>query len=46
MKIDVKTRCIITREGGEQIIIEDISSIMVEIEFMGRTFNIFKPTVC
>ena len=43
MKIDVKSRCIITQEGGEQTIIDDISSIMIEIEFMGQTYNIFKP---
>lgn len=43
MKIDVKSRCIITQEGGEQTIIDDISSIMIEIEFMGQKYNIFKP---
>jgi len=42
MKIDVNTRCIITKEGGEQVIVEDISSIMLEVEFMGSKFNIFK----
>ena len=42
MKIDVNTRCIITKEGGEQVIVEDISSIMLEVEFMGQKYNIFK----
>ena len=42
MKIDVNTMCIITKEGGEQVIVEDIYSIMLGVEFMGSKFNIFK----
>jgi hypothetical protein len=42
MKIDVETQCIVTRETGEQIVVDDISSIAVVIEFMGQKDNIFK----
>jgi len=42
MKIDVDTQCIITRENGEQVVVEDVSSIAVVIEFMGQEFSIFK----
>ena len=42
MKIDVETQCIITRENGEQIVVDDVSSIAVVIEFMGQKYNIFK----
>ena len=42
MKIDVETQCIITRETGEQIVVDDVSSIAVVIEVMGQKYNIFK----
>lgn len=42
MKIDVETQCIITRENGEQFVVDDISSIAIVIEFMGQKFHIFK----
>ncbi len=42
MKIDVETQCIITRENGERIVVDDVSSIAVVIEFMGQKYNIFK----
>ena len=42
MKIDVDTQCIITRENGEQVFVDDISSIAIVIEFMGQKYNIFK----
>ena len=43
MKIDVETHCIITRENGEQIFVENPSSIMLEITVMGQTYHVFKP---
>ena len=42
MKIDVGIQCIITRENGEQIVVDDVSSIAVVIELMGQKYNIFK----
>ena len=42
MKIDVDTQFIITRENGEQIVVDDVSSIAVVIEVMGQKYNIFK----
>ena len=42
MKIDVETPCIITRETGEQIVVDDVSSIAVVIEVMGQKYNLFK----
>ena len=42
MKIDVETQCIITRETGEQIVVDDVSSIAVVIEVMGQKYNIFR----
>jgi hypothetical protein len=42
MKIDVETQCIITRENGEQVVVENITSIAVVIEFMDQKYNIFK----
>ena len=42
MKIDVETQCIITRETGEQIVVDDVSSIAVVIEVMGQKYNLFK----
>ena len=42
MKIDVETQCIITRENGAQLVINDVSSIAIVIEFMGQKYNIFK----
>ena len=42
MKIDVDTQCIITRETGEQIVVDDVSSIAVVIEVMGQKYNLFK----
>lgn len=41
MKIDVETHCIITRENGEQVVVDDPASIMVEITVMGQTRNAF-----
>ena len=35
MKIDVETHCIITRENGEQVVVDDVSLIAVIIGFMG-----------
>ena len=42
MKIDVETQCIITRDNGAQLAINDVSSIAIVIEFMGQKYNIFK----
>ena len=42
MKIDVDTKCILTRENGERGVVDDVSSIAVIIEFMGQKYNIFK----
>ena len=42
MKIDVDTQFIITRENGEQIVVDDVSSIAVVIEVMGQKYNLFK----
>ena len=42
MKIDVDTKCILTRENGEPGVVDDVSSIAVIIEFMGQKYNIFK----
>ncbi len=42
MKIDVDAKCIITRESGNQIVVDDVSSIAIVIEFMGQKYNIFK----
>jgi len=42
MKIDVDTNCILTRENGEQGVVDDVSSIAVIIGFMGQKYNIFK----
>jgi len=42
MKIDVETQCIVTRATGEQIVVDDVSSIAVVIEFMGQKYNVFK----
>jgi len=42
MKIDVETHCRITRENGEQVVVDDVSSIAVVIEFMGQKYNLFK----
>jgi hypothetical protein len=42
MKIDLKNQCIITRENGEQVVVDDVSSIAIVIEFMGQKYNIFK----
>lgn len=42
MKIDVEPHCIITRENGEQVFVDDVSSIAIVIEFMGQKYNIFK----
>lgn len=42
MKIDVETQCIITRENGAQLAINDVSSIAIVIEVMGQKYNIFK----
>ena len=42
MKIDVDSRCIITRENGEQIVVDDVSSIAIIIGFMGQQYNSFK----
>ena len=42
MKIDVETQCIITRENGEQVVVDDVSSITVIVGFMGQKYNIFK----
>lgn len=42
MKIDVETQCIITRENGEQVVVDDVSSIAIVIELMGQKYNIFK----
>ena len=43
MKIDVETQCIITRENGEQVVVDDPASIMLEITVMGQTYHVFKP---
>ena len=42
MKIDVDTQCIITRENGEQVVVDDVSSIAIIIELMGQKYNIFR----
>jgi len=42
MKIDVDTQCIITRENGEQVVVDDVSSIAIIIECMGQKYNIFR----
>lgn len=42
MKINAETQCIITRETGEQIVVDDVSSIAVVIEVMGQKYNLFK----
>jgi len=42
MKIDVETQCIITRENGEQVVVDDVSSIAIVIELMGQKYNIFR----
>ncbi len=42
MKIDVGIQCIITRENREQVVVDDVSSIAIVIEFMGQKYNIFK----
>ncbi len=42
MKIDVDTQCIITRENGAQLTINDVSSIAIVIEVMGQKYNIFR----
>ena len=42
MKIDVETQCIITRDNGAQLAINDVSSIAIVIEVMGQKFHIFK----
>ena len=43
MKIDVDTKCILTRENGEQVVVEDPASIMIEVTVMGQTYHVFKP---
>ena len=43
MKIDVKNKCIVTKEGGEQVIVDDVSSITFDIEFLGQHYTVFKP---
>jgi hypothetical protein len=42
MMIDVKNRCIITKDGGEQVIVDEVSSIVFEFEFMGLNYTLFK----
>ena len=42
MKIDVDTQCIIARENGEQVVVDDVSSIAIIIECMGQKYNIFR----
>lgn len=42
MKIDVETQCIITRDNGEQVVVDDVSSIAIVIEVMGQKYNLFK----
>ena len=42
MKIDVENKCIVTRENGEQVVVDDVSSIAIVIEVMGQKYNIFK----
>jgi len=42
LKIDVKNKCIVTREGGEQTIINDVSSVVFDIEFMNLHYTVFK----
>ena len=42
MKIDVETQCIITRDNGEQVVVDDVSSIAIVIEVMGQKYNIFR----
>ena len=43
MKIDVDTKCILTRENGEQVVVEDPASILIEVTVMGQTYHVFKP---
>ena len=42
MKIDVDTKCILTRENGEQVVVEDPASILIEVTVMGQTYHSFK----
>lgn len=42
MKIDVDTNCVITRENGEQVVVEDPASILIEVTVMGQTYHVFK----
>ena len=42
MKIDVDTKCILTRENGEQVVVEDPASILIEVTVMGQTYHVFK----
>jgi len=42
MKIDVENKCIVTRENGEQVVVDDVSSIAIVIEVMGQKYNIFR----
>lgn len=42
MKIDVDTNCVITRENGEQVVVEGPASILIEVTVMGQTYHVFK----
>lgn len=42
MKIDVDTQCIITRDTGEQVVVDNISSIAIVIDSLGQKYTIFK----
>ena len=42
MKIDVDTKCILTRENREQVVVEAPASILIEVTAMGKTYLIFK----
>ena len=42
MKIDVDTKCILTRENREQVVVEAPASILIEVTVMGQTYHIFK----
>ena len=42
MMVKVKARCVITKSDGKPIIIDDVSSIVVETTLLGRTFTTFK----
>lgn len=42
MKLDVDARCIITRGNGEQVVVEDPASILIEVTVMGQTYHVFK----